>query len=151
MAARNSELTALLEPAINALGFRLWGIEYSPQGRYSMLRVYIDKEEGIGIEDCALASRQISSILDVEDPISGEYTLEVSSPGMDRVLFTLDQFNEYLGWQVNVRLTENFENKRKFSGQIKKVVNDEVVMIIGEEEYTIPYELIDKANLLSQE
>ena len=151
MATRNSELTALLEPAINALGFRLWGIEYSPQGRYSMLRVYIDKEEGIGIEDCALASRQISSILDVEDPISGEYTLEVSSPGMDRVLFTLDQFNEYLGWQVNVRLTENFENKRKFSGQIKKVVNDEVVMIIGEEEYTIPYELIDKANLLSQE
>lgn len=151
MATRNSELTALLEPSINALGFRLWGIEYSPQGRYSMLRVYIDKEEGIGIEDCALASRQISSILDVEDPISGEYTLEVSSPGMDRVLFTLEQFNEYLGWHVNVRLTENFENKRKFSGQIKKVVNDEVVMIIGEEEYTIPYELIDKANLLSQE
>lgn len=150
MTTRNSELNALLEPAINALGFRLWGIEYNPQGKYSMLRVYIDKEEGVGIEDCAQASRQISSILDVEDPISGEFTLEVSSPGLDRVLFSLSQFEEYLGWHVNVRLTENFENKRKFVGQIKKVINDEVVMIIGEEEYTIPYELIDKANLLSQ-
>ena len=150
MTTRNSELNALLEPAINALGFRLWGIEYNAQGKYSMLRVYIDKEEGVGIEDCAQASRQISSILDVEDPISGEYTLEVSSPGLDRVLFSLSQFDEYLGWHVNVRLTENFENKRKFAGQIKKVINDEVVMIIGEEEYTIPYELIDKANLISQ-
>ena len=150
MGARNSELSKLLEPAIIALGCRLWGIEYIPQGRHSMLRVYIDKEQGIDVEDCALASRQISSILDVEDLISGEYTLEVSSPGLERVLFSLDQFNEYLGWHVNLRLTENFENKRKFVGQIKEAINGEVLLKIGEEEYTIPYEIIDKANLISQ-
>jgi len=150
MSRRTTELGNLLEPAIKALGFRLWGIEYIPQGRHSLLRVYLDKEGGIDIEDCAIASRQISSILDVEDPITGEYTLEVSSPGLDRTLFTLDQFNEYLGWHVTLRLTVNFENRRKFTGQLKAVVDDEIVIIIGDEEYTIPYELIEKASLVSQ-
>jgi len=150
MSRRTTELGNLLEPAINALGFRLWGIEYIPQGRHSLLRVYLDKEGGVDIEDCALASRQISSILDVEDPISGEYTLEVSSPGLDRTLFSLDQFNEYLGWHVTLRLTENFDGRRKFTGQLKAIVDDEVLIIIGDEEYTIPYELVEKASLVSQ-
>jgi len=140
----------MLEPAITALGYTLWGIEYVPQGKHSLLRVYLDKEGGIDIEHCAQASRQISSILDVEDPISGEYTLEVSSPGIDRVLFNLDQFREYLGCYVQLRLTENFENRRKFAGQLKAIVDDEVVLIIGDEEYTIPYELIEKAKLESR-
>jgi len=150
MSSKTTELCQLFEPAINALGFTLWGIEYIPQGRHSLLRVYLDKEGGVDIEDCALASRQISSILDVEDPISGEYTLEVSSPGLDRVLFTLDQFKEYLGWHVILKLTENFENKRKFAGQIKAIEDNEVRLIIGDEEYTIPYELVEKANLESK-
>jgi len=150
MSRQTTELGNLLEPAINALGFRLWGIEYIPQGRHSLLRVYLDKEGGVDIEDCALASRQISSILDVEDPISGEYTLEVSSPGLDRTLFSLDHFNEYLGWHVTLRLTENFDGRRKFTGQLKAIVDDEVVIIIGDEEYTIPYELVEKASLVSQ-
>ncbi len=115
-----------------------------------MLRVYLDKDGGIDIEDCALASRQISSILDVEDPIKGEYSLEVSSPGIDRTLFSLVQFNEYLGWHVKLKLTESFEKRRNFTGQLKAVFDDEVVIIIGDEEYTIPYELIDKASLVSQ-
>jgi ribosome maturation factor RimP len=150
MRRRTAELSEMLEPAITALGYTLWGIEYVPQGKHSLLRVYLDKEGGIDIEDCAQASRQISSILDVEDPISGEYTLEVSSPGIDRVLFNLDQFREYLGWYVQLRLTENFENRRKFAGQLKAIVDDEIVLIIGDEEYTIPYELIEKANLESR-
>ena len=150
MSRRTAELSEMLEPAITALGYTLWGIEYVPQGKHSLLRIYLDKEGGIDIEDCAQASRQISSILDVEDPISGVYTLEVSSPGIDRVLFNLDQFREYLGWYVQLRLTENFENRRKFAGQLKAIVDDEVVLIIGDEEYTIPYELIEKANLESR-
>ena len=150
MSRRTAELSEMLEPAITALGYTLWGIEYVPQGKHSLLRVYLDKEGGIDIEDCAQASRQISSILDVEDPISGVYTLEVSSPGIDRVLFNLDQFREYLGWYVQLRLTENFENRRKFAGQLKAIVDDEVVLIIGGKEYTIPYELIEKANLESR-
>jgi len=150
MADRVSELQELFSPVVEALGCTLWGIEYNGQGRYSMLRVYIDRDEGVGVEDCANVSRQISSILDVEDPISGEYTLEVSSPGLDRILFSLDQFNEYLGWHVALRLTENFDGRRKFTGQLKAVIDDEVVIIIGDEEYTIPYELIEKASLVSQ-
>jgi ribosome maturation factor RimP len=150
MGTRSTELREMLEPAVNALGFQLWGIEYTPQGRHSMLRVYIDKDGGISIEDCAQVSRQISSILDVEDPISGEYTLEVSSPGLDRALFTVEQFKEYLGWHISLRLTENFDGRRKFTGQLKTVIDDEIVLIVGDEEYTIPYELIDKANLVSQ-
>ncbi|NBS26819.1 MAG: ribosome maturation factor RimP [Gammaproteobacteria bacterium] len=150
MSRRTTELSEMLVPAISALGYTLWGIEYVPQGKNSLLRVYLDKEGGIDIEDCARASRQISSILDVEDPISGEYTLEVSSPGVDRVLFNLDQLREYLGWHVQLRLTENFENRRKFAGQLKAIVDDEIVLIIGDEEYTIPYELIEKANLESR-
>ena len=147
MSSRTEELRNLLEPAIKALGYSLWGIEYVSQGKHSLVRVYLDKEGGIGIEDCTQASKQISSILDVEDPISGEYTLEVSSPGLDRVLFSLDQYKEYLGWHLKIRLRENFENRRKFTGQLKAIVNDELVLIIGDEEYTIPYELVEKANL----
>ena len=150
MSRRTTELGQMLEPAINALGYQLWGIEYLPQGHHSLLRVYLDKEGGIDIEDCTIASRQISSILDVEDPISGEYTLEVSSPRLDRTLFTLDQYRQYLGCHVRLRLTENFEGRRKFTGQLKAIENDEVVLIIGDEEYTIPFELIEKGNLESQ-
>src|SRR5690606_8447753 len=74
MTSREDKLKALFEPVIEAMGYELWGLEYLGQGRHSVLRVYLDKEGGIGIEDCALASRQLSALLDVEDPISGEYT-----------------------------------------------------------------------------
>ncbi len=150
MASRTAVLTALIEPIINAMGYQLWGVEYLGQGKHSILRVYLDKAGGVDIEDCAKASRQISSLLDVEDPISGEYTLEVSSPGLDRVLFSLEHFQEYSGYHAKIRLTETFEGQRNFIGQIKAVKNDEVVLIIGDEEYILPYELIEKANLISQ-
>ncbi len=150
MASRISVLTALIEPVINAMGYQLWGVEYLGQGKHSILRVYLDKTGGVDIEDCAQASKQISSLLDVEDPIKSEYTLEVSSPGLDRMLFSLEQFQEYAGHHSKIRLTETFEGQRNFTGQIKAVKNDEVVLIIGDEEITLPYELIEKANLISQ-
>ena len=150
MASRATVLTELIEPLIGALGYTLWGVEYLGQGKHSVLRVYLDKEGGIFIEDCAVASKQISSLLDVEDPISGEYTLEVSSPGLDRILFTLEQFQAYTGHHLKLKLTESFEGKRNYSGQLKAVIDDEVVLIIGDHEYTLPYELIEKANLVSQ-
>jgi ribosome maturation factor RimP len=147
---RVSVLTELIEPVIKAMGYQLWGIEYLGQGKHSVLRVYLDKAGGVNIEDCALASRQISSLLDVEDPIKSEYTLEVSSPGLDRMLFSLEQFQEYAGYHAKIRLTESFEGQRNFTGQIKTVENNEVVLIIGDEELILPYELIEKANLISQ-
>ena len=150
MASRVSVLTALIEPVINAMGYQLWGVEYLGQGKHSILRVYLDKKGGVDIDDCAQASKQISSLLDVEDPIKSEYTLEVSSPGLDRMLFSLEQFQEYAGYHAKLRLTESFEGQRNFTGQIKAVKNDEIVLIIGDEELTLPYELIEKANLISQ-
>ena len=149
MAARAEVLQQIVEPAIKALGFQLWGIEYIGQGRHTLLRIYIDKEGGINIEDCVEASRHISSILDVEDPISSEYTLEVSSPGLDRILFTLEQFQAHIGEVIKVRLTEGFSGRRNFSGELKNAENNEIVLVVGEEEFAIPYELVEKANVVS--
>jgi ribosome maturation factor RimP len=115
-----------------------------------LLRIYLDKDGGINIEDCAEASRHISSILDVEDPISSEYTLEVSSPGLDRMLFTLEQMKQYEGATVKLRLTENFEGRRNYSGVLKEVVNNELVLVVDDNQYVFPYELVEKANVIAQ-
>ncbi|MDY6982656.1 MAG: ribosome maturation factor RimP [Pseudomonadota bacterium] len=149
MATREETIRKIVEPVVAALGFQLWGIEYLGQGRHTLLRVYLDKEGGIDIEDCAEASRHISSILDVEDPISSEYTLEVSSPGLDRTLFTLEQMKAYVGANLKVRLTGNFEGRRNFSGILKDVVNDEVVLVADGSELVFPYELVEKANIVT--
>jgi ribosome maturation factor RimP len=150
MATREETIRKIVEPVVAALGFQLWGIEYMGQGRHTMLRIYLDKEGGINIEDCAEASRHISSILDVEDPISSEYTLEVSSPGLDRMLFTLEQMKQYIGASLKLRLTENFEGRRNYSGVLKDVVNNELVLVMDENQYVFPYELVEKANLVAQ-
>ena len=85
-------VTDIVQPTVEALGLKLWGVEHIQNGRYSVLRIFIDNEDTVNLTDCERASRQISAVLDVEDPISGEYTLEVSSPGLERPLFKLDQF-----------------------------------------------------------
>lgn len=150
MASIQERLTEVLAPVAESLGCELWGVEYNTHGRRALLRIYIDKADGIGVEDCERVSRQASSVLDVEDLIRSEYTLEVSSPGMDRPLFTLDQFVRSIGEQVAVRLRLPFEGRRKFSGLLKAVENDEIVLQVDEEEYLLPYETIDKANIIPQ-
>ena len=121
MSSKLEQLQALLAPVVEALGYECWGLEFLSQGRHSLLRVYIDKADGILIEDCETVSRQVSGVLDVEDPISGEYTLEVSSPGMDRPLFTLEQFARYVGEQVKIKLRVPFERRRNFQGVLRGV------------------------------
>lgn len=150
MASIQERLTELFEPVASSLGCELWGVEYIAQGRRALLRVYIDKEDGIGVEDCEKVSRQVSSVLDVEDPIQSEYTLEVSSPGMDRPLFKLEQFETSVGETVAVRLRLPFEGRRKFTGLLKGIENDEIVLEVDNEEYVLPYELVDKANIVPQ-
>jgi ribosome maturation factor RimP len=150
MASIQERLTELFEPAVSALGCELWGLEYLTQGRRALLRVYIDKAGGVGVEDCERVSRQVSSLLDVEDPIRSEYTLEVSSPGMDRPLFRLEQFQANVGERVALRLRQPFEGRRKFTGLLKTVENEEIVLEVDDEEYLLPYELIDKANVVPQ-
>lgn len=104
MSSKLEQLQAIVAPVIEALGYECWGIEFLSQGKHSLLRIYIDHADGIFIEDCEKVSRQVSGVLDVEDPISNEYTLEVSSPGMDRPLFTLEQFAAHAGEQVKIKL-----------------------------------------------
>jgi ribosome maturation factor RimP len=148
--ARQTQLSALVEPAVSGLGFELWGIEYLPQRNHAMLRIYIDGPNGITVDDCALVSRQVSAVLDVEDPIQSEYTLEVSSPGLDRPLFKLDQYARYAGEKVMIRLRVPFERRRNFSGTLIGVEGEDVVVHVDDHEYLLPFETIDKAHIVGR-
>lgn len=147
----NEELNSMIQSVVEGLGCQLWGVEYLSLGKHSTLKIYIDAEKGVDIEDCTRVSRQVSSLLDVEDPIGGEYTLEVSSPGLDRKLFNLAQFEAFTGHQVKLLLRRPFEGKRKFSGQIRGVEGDEVILGQQEdEEILIPFGEIDRANIVPE-
>ncbi|MFO1875574.1 ribosome maturation factor RimP [Pseudomonas aeruginosa] len=148
MSSKLEQLQALLAPVVEALGYECWGVEFISQGRHSVLRVYIDRPEGILIDDCEVVSRQVSGILDVEDPISGEYTLEVSSPGMDRPLFTLEQFAKHAGEQVKIRLRSPYEGRRNYQGILRGVEEQDVVVLVDDHEYLLPIDSIDKANII---
>ncbi|KXJ53614.1 ribosome maturation factor RimP [Neptuniibacter pectenicola] len=151
MSAKMKLLQELIEPSVIALGVELWGIEFLSQGKHSTLRVYIDSEEnGITVDDCAKVSHQISGIMDVEDPIAGNYTLEVSSPGVDRPLFTLEQFAAYAGSHIQLRLRIAYEGRRKFKGILNGIEGDDILVVVDEEEYMLPIEYIDRANIIPQ-
>ena len=150
MATKDQQITQLLETTVEAMGFELWGVEYLSQGRHSVLRVYIDAENGITVDDCAAVSGQIGSVLDVEDPITGEYTLEVSSPGMDRLLFKLEQFALFVGQMIELRLRVAYEGRRKFKGILKGVEGEDVVVQVDDHEYLLPYSTIEKARILPE-
>jgi ribosome maturation factor RimP len=144
----SEQLRALIQPVVEGLGFDLWGLEYLNQGKHSALKIYIEAEKGIDVDDCAAVSRQVSSLLDVEDPLKGNYTLEVSSPGLDRRFFELSQFDQFKGSQVKVNLRQPFEGKRKFKGLLCGVEDDDVVIRHGEEEILVPLAEIDRAQVI---
>ena len=148
MAGKEVLLTDLVAPVATALGLQLWGIEYISHAKQSVVRIYIDDPEGVDVDDCAKLSRQVSSVFDVEDPIMGEYNLEVSSPGMDRPFFTLDQYRPYVGERIKVKLRTPFEGRRNFVGQLTGIEDDDVVVAVDSEEFLLPFDLIDKANLI---
>jgi ribosome maturation factor RimP len=148
MAAVDSTLKALLQPVVEALGCELWGLQLESGGKRKLLRIYIDREEGIGVEDCERVSRQSGAVLDVEDAISGEYVLEVSSPGMDRPLYELGQYERYIGEDVSLRLRFAYDGRRNFKGRLMGVDGDEIVLVVADTEYLFPVEGIDKANVV---
>ncbi|GAC1034445.1 ribosome maturation factor RimP [Pseudomonas sp. No.21] len=141
-------MQALLAPVVEALGYQCWGVEFLSQGRHSLLRVYIDHENGIQVDDCEKVSRQVSGVLDVEDPIPSEYTLEVSSPGMDRPLFSLEQFAAHAGELVKIKLRSPYDGRRNFQGLLRGVEEQDVVVLVEDHEYLLPIDLIDKANII---
>jgi len=145
-----ANIQVLIEPAVTALGYELVGAEYLSQGRHSLLRIYIDSEDGITLEDCERVSHQVSGILDVEDAIQGHYSLEVSSPGLDRPLFTLDHFKRFIGKQAKIKLAAPIDGRRKFNGVIRAVGDNQVVLEMDAEEFELPFNAIEKANLVPE-
>lgn len=132
------------------MGYELLGIEHLSQGRRSLVRIYIDSDQGITLDDCEAVSHQVSGMLDVEDPIRGQYALEISSPGLDRPLFKREHYEQYVGNRVRIRMALPIEGRRKFAGMLAGVREDKVIVIDDEVEYELPLSGIDKANLVPE-
>ncbi|OTG67164.1 ribosome maturation factor RimP [Acinetobacter silvestris] len=169
---KTQALHDLIAPAVQACNVDLWGIEFIPQGKRSLLRIYIDKpvgenatpfisedgdEElgrGIGVQDCVRVTQQVGAMMDVHDPISGEYSLEVSSPGWDRPFFQLAQMQAYVGQQIAFRLISAVENRRKFQAKLVSVdLENEFIQVEVEQQQVLEIDSnnIDKANLIYQD
>ncbi|MCP1674744.1 ribosome maturation factor RimP [Natronocella acetinitrilica] len=149
MDAVGDRLRELFEPVVTSMGYELLGVQYKPAKGEGLMRVYIDAEAGITVDDCALVSHQISGLLDVEDPVPGHYRLEVSSPGMDRPLFTPEQFQRFAGVEVKIRLQRLWEGRRSFRGTLRGAEGGNVMVEENGLLYTIPADLIDRANVVA--
>ena len=145
------ELTATIRSAVAALGYELLGVEYlaRPQAGH-LLRLYIDAEGGIGLDDCERVSHQVSGVLDVENPIRGDYALEVSSPGLDRPLFELAHFARFVGHQARVRLQSPLDGRSNFRGTIEAVEGEEVVLQVEGEPVRLPFARMSSARLIPE-
>lgn len=150
MATIEQRLTVMLEPAVEALGFELLGVEFVSAGKHSVLRLYIDHEEGITVDNCAAVSHQVSAILDVEDPISTEYNLEVSSPGMERPLFKAAHYQQFIGEQAAVQLRMPMNNRRKWKGVIIAAEGDIITLEVDSEQHRFALSNIQKAHIIPQ-
>jgi ribosome maturation factor rimP len=150
LATLEQNLQEMLQGAVEDLGCELWGIECQRAGRFMTVRLFIDKEGGVTVDDCADVSRQVSAILDVEDPIADKYNLEVSSPGLDRPLFTLQQFERYIGQDIIVHLRIPVMERRKWQGKLERIENDMVILIVDGQEQVLVFGNIQKANVVAK-
>lgn len=144
-----TKLSELIAPAVMAAGYEFWGCEFHSHGRHGTLRVYIDSPEGVGMDDCERVSRQISAILDVEDPISSSYDLEVSSPGFDRLLFMPAHYKKFIGAKVKLRLRLPKEGRRNYTGIIQEV-DEQGIQLLGDgkEQWQLLFAEIEKTNVV---
>ncbi len=149
MITRESDrLTQLIEPVVAGLGYELVGIEFDTRAR--VLRVYIDHESGILLDDCSRVSYQLSGVLDVEDPIPGKYQLEISSPGLDRPLYKRADFQRFLGSVARIHLRLPIENRRRIKGELAGIDGDDVLIDAEGGRLRIPFDTIEKARLVPQ-
>jgi ribosome maturation factor RimP len=148
--AKKQTIELMLQPAVESLGYVLWGVEQLKQGRYSVLRIYIDHPEGISVEDCEKVSRQVELVLDVENPINGEYTLEVSSPGMDRPLYHLAQYQQFQGETAEIKLRTAMDGRKNFTGVIQAIEECAVVLEVEGKTFVLQNDNIVKAHLVPQ-
>ena len=144
------KLTELVEPIAEGLGYELYHLEYVKEDGEHYLRIYINKEnseEGISLSDCEKVSRPVSDMLDVEDPISDSYFLEVSSPGLNRFLHKDKHLTKVIGSEVLVKLLKSFEGNKTFKGKLDSFTEEEIIIKINDEEYKIPRDIIKSINL----
>lgn len=152
MKETGTTLDERLAALVRGMGYEFVGYELLRQGRHSVLRIYIDTdktEKGVTLDDCARVSHQVSAMLDVEDPIQGQYTLEVSSPGLNRPLFELAHYQRFVGQQVKVRLRAPIDERRNYVGVILKVEGDDIHLLVDAEEVVLPFQRIEKANIIA--
>lgn len=143
-------LVALIEPLLARLGYELVELEFGSGRSQGVLRIFIDKPEGIAVEDCERVSRETSALLDVEDPIAHPYTLEVSSPGFDRVLRTKPHFERFMGERVFVELKLPRDGRRRYTGVLRAVADDGVQIEVDRQAVDVPFAEISKARLAPQ-
>jgi ribosome maturation factor RimP len=142
------KLNELLQPLVEDLGYEFVGLEYNSNPKNSVLRIYIDGQDGVGIEDCETVSRETAALLDVKDPIRSQYNLEVSSPGLDRPLFTPSHYNEFVGCEAQINLFAPLDGRRKFNGPILNAGETSVSIEQDGSEVTLDYDNIAKAKLV---
>lgn len=141
------KVEALVTPIIQELGLELVDVEYIKEGAHWYLRLYIDKEEGIDLDDCSNVSHAVSELLDKNDPIPQAYMLEVSSPGLERPLKKVEDFIRFQGKLIRIRTKEPFQGYREFTGYLAGLENDEIILEYEKEKVQLPKNIIDKANL----
>lgn len=143
------ELYEKLLTLINSMGYELVGGEMLPQGRRMVLRLYIDSPGGVKVDDCSKVSHQISAMMDVEDPIQSRYSLEVSSPGIDRPLFELEHYGRFIGSRVKIKLYSPINQRRQFTGILKRIEGEDIYLQLEtNEEVKLPFSGIEKANII---
>lgn len=150
MSIQSDNLITLLEPTVERLGYAVVDIEYHPQGRNSVLRVFIDKSDGITLDDCTTVSHQISGVLDVEDPISGAYELEVSSPGLDRPLRKAADFEHFAGRQVKLKTRALVNGRRRYRGTLIGLEEEQIVLDVAGERLSFARIGVDTIRLVPE-
>jgi ribosome maturation factor RimP len=145
------QLRELLAPVVSGLGYQLWELEYMPRSGGGVLRLYIDgagdSPQGIGLDDCERVSRAVSETLDAADPIPGQYTLEVSSPGLDRVLRTRAHFERFAGERVKLEMMQPIEGRKRFAGRLLGVGASDITLELESGRISLPIEDIHRARL----
>ena len=144
---KQDKLSELLSPIVEDLGYRFWGLEYQVRKADALLRIYIDHKNGISVDDCAKVSHEVAGILDVEEPITMAYILEVSSPGMDRILFSTNQFSEFIGDDVKIKLNQMVDKRRKIKGKIASVEGEKITIESEQEQIIIAFDQIMRARI----
>jgi ribosome maturation factor RimP len=146
--AQVNQLNELLEPVVESMQYEFVGLEYLSGAKPAILRIYIDHEDGISVDDCAAVSRQVSAVLDVEDPIAGEYNLEVSSPGLNRPLFKADHYAKSVGERVKLQTRYHIDGRRKFTGTVLSADEDQLELEIDNTQVTLSMNDIEKGQLI---